>query len=41
MANAALKEEIIDRYKSEVQQKSDELSMLIEETGTLRQSLEH
>ncbi len=40
MANAALKEEIIDRYKSEVQQKSDELSMLIEETGTLRQSLE-
>jgi chromosome segregation ATPase len=40
MANAALKEEIIDRYKTEAQQKSDALVTLTDETGTLQNSLE-
>lgn len=40
MANAALKEEIIDRYKNELLQKSDEIAMLAEENETLRRSIE-
>ena len=40
MANASLKEEIIDRYKNELEHKSDELGILTGENESLRYSMD-